>query len=227
MDTRKVQVGLAFGAVVLAALVVVLVLALTRHHTTAAKARTTPTPKASPAASPTPAASAPVPATPPQAPAPPPTTAAPPASAPAPGAGNQLVAGPYGFSYPASWSLSRLVVRTAVATTATATAPSGPARLDYLSDTSSTAYFPDRTVDQVGIEAAIISLFPCARFQSLQVVPNKGFVYTCAPEVTGGVPVHVSGSVLVAPYPKGFRVLQVVTPATDDAQASAILATFH
>lgn len=220
---------MAGAAVVLAALVVVLVLALTHHHGTAAKVRTTPTPSATPAASPAPATPSPAgPATPsPQASAPPVITAAPPASPRATGFGNQLVAGPYGFSYPASWSLSRLVVRTAAATTATATAPSGPARLDYLSDTSSTAYFPDRTVDQVGIEAAIISLFPCAKFQSLQVVPNRGFVYTCAPATADGVPVHVSGSVLVAPYPKGFRVLQVVTPASDDAQASAILGTFH
>jgi len=229
VDSRKVQVALAGGAVVLAALVVVVVLALTQHHTTAAKARTTPTPSA--IHSPSPAPPTPPPpaltAPPPQPTAPAPTAAAPPASAPATTSGNQLVAGPYGFSYPRSWSLSRLVVRTAVATTATATAPSGPGRLDYLSDTSSTAYYPDHTVDQVGIEAAIISLFPCSKFASLQVVPNKGFVYTCAPGTAAGVAVHVSGTVLVSPYPRGFRVLQVVVPATDDPQASAILGTFH
>ncbi|HEU5002128.1 MAG TPA: hypothetical protein VFW71_05040 [Actinomycetota bacterium] len=226
MDTQKRFIALAGGAVVLAGLVVVLVLALTHHKSAAAKTRTTPTPSASHAPSPSPTPSPPAPTTaPPPIAAPPPTAPAP--TAPAAGSGNQLVPSSYGFSYPASWSLSRLVVRTAAATTATATAPSGPGRLDYLSDTSPTAYYPDHTVDRVGIEAAIISLFPCSKFQSLSVVPNKGFVYTCAPGTTGGVAVHVSGTVLVAPYPRGFRVLQVVVPATQDAQAAAILASFH
>lgn len=228
MDNRKGLLALGAGAVVLAALVVVLVLTLT-HHSAAAKAKTTPTPTPTPSLAPSISPPTPSPTfAPPTSPAPPPATkaASPPAS-PA-GAGNGLVASSYGFSYPGSWSLSRLVVRTAVATTATATAPSGPGRLDYLSDTSPTAYYPDHTADHVGIEAAIISLFPsCTRFASLTVVPNKGFVYTCAPTTAGGEPVNVRGTVLVAPYPKGFRVLQVVLPAAEDAQATAILNSFH
>jgi hypothetical protein len=155
-------------------------------------------------------------------PSPPPASPSPRAVTPGPSPSG-LVAGPYGFSYPAGWTAGPLVTRDAQVTTETVTDPAGGGRIDYLKDTSTAAYYPDHTVNDVAIEATIETALPCAQIVSTTTVPYKGFSYTCAPSQG----FHVAGMALVAPYAQGFRLLQVRMLPAGDPVAAAILAGFH
>lgn len=249
MGTRRQVLVIAGACVLVAAGVLIALLILTRHAHPVAGIRGTPTPTpavtasrpeptsvatpaASHSASPTPSrrAASPSPggsakASPAPTPTPAASRAATPAGPPVPTPTGGLVSGAYGFSYPAGWSPGPLVTVSSQAVTETVSAPSSEAgsRIDYLKDTSTHFYNPDRTIDDTAVEVAIESELPCSQITAVTPVPDKGFSYTCS--APGGLAVF--GMALVAPYPGPVRLLQVQVPSVDTQLAASILATFH
>lgn len=190
-----------------------------------AAAPSSPAPQSSPART-----APPVPASPVRTVSPSPRASASVGAPPAPSpAGTGLVAGPYGFAYPAGWVLSPLSRPSPAVQTATVTDPSGGGRLDYLADTSLAVYNPDHTVNDVHIEVAIRTALPCSQLVSATQVPNRGFGYTCSPVPASSrePAMNVTGMALVLPYPQGVKILQVTLPGAEDAVAASILAGFH
>lgn len=144
-----------------------------------------------------------------------------PAASPSSVHGPSLVAGPYGFPVPAGWTLTPLVARTALVQTAQVVDPAGAGRLDYLVDTSSAIYNPDRTANLAAVAAAIPAAFPCT-LTGYAYVANRGPRYTCAPQAGR----TVAGQVLLRPYPLGMRILQETLSPADQAMGAQVLAGF-
>ncbi|MGH2717782.1 MAG: hypothetical protein ACRDJU_04285 [Actinomycetota bacterium] len=144
-------------------------------------------------------------------------------ASPAPTLPAGLVAGAYGFAYPTGWVPGPLVVRNSLVTTETVTDPSGTGRIDYMKESSTAIYNPDRTVNDTYIETAIEAALPCNIIVGVTPEPNVGFRYVCSADQG----IQITGNVLIAPYAHGARIVQVTIPLAQGDTAVAILNAFH
>jgi len=144
-----------------------------------------------------------------------------------PATATALTTGPYGFLIPAG---ARTVLPL--------TSYGGPASWAKITDAGSgavlaykvsggelgQAYLPDHAPDPAGLLGAPTSgpvayLAPCTVVAHAAVTANA-LTYTCAPATPGMI---TQGKIVVEPYPRGYKILQVTLPASQVTQLQAIL----